>query len=205
VRRYASVVLAGGLVLCGGAAQAQGPETGPCPGKNRPGPECAIVHAALYAQAEPPAAPEAPEASGPRRRHLEQFRMLKLLELLDLDDKQEMEFLVEFKALRERQLVLQQERRRLVENLATGLREDTLNDSAIAELVARVLTLRREYALASEQFLDRVAGILTKAQIGKLVVFEERFEFELLDQVRSFRERQGTPGSGWRRQPGDSD
>ena len=195
------------ILMGGGALFAQGAGQAPCGAPAMPTPECAAIHAAEFAQLDAPDAPNAPEAPGPRRRHLEQFRMLKLLELLDLDREQEMEFLVDFKALREKQLLLQRERELVVEFLATGLREDTLKGNQITQRVQRVMELRREYALASEKFLERVMGILTPEQVGRLVVFEERFEFELLDQVRSFHERRGMPGAkrGLRQQDSDSD
>lgn len=131
-----------------------------------------------------------------RRRHLEQFRMLKLLELLDLNEEQEMKFLVEFRALREKQVVLQKERQDAVTRLAEGLRADTLNEEQIGRLTNRIFELRRTYAAESEGFYERVRPMLTAEQAGKLVVFQERFEYELLDQVRSFRERRGAGGPG---------
>lgn len=190
MKRYsvmAAIVLA---VIWSVAAQAQEECPSAAAGK---GQGCAVLHAAVFEQGAPDA-PMAPEA--PRRRHLEQFRMLKLLELLDLNDEQEMQFLVEFKALRERQVVLQQERERFTTQLAEGLRADTLKEAQVERLMGRVFELRREYASASEQFFTKVRPMLTAEQAGRLVVFQERFEYELLGQVRSFRERRGPGQSG---------
>ena len=156
-----------------------------------------MTYAGVFEQGAPGSkdAPMAP-GEGPRgRRHLEQFRMLKLLELLDLNEDQEVQFLVEFKALRERQMVLQQEREQVTTRLAEGLRADTLKDAQIEALVKRIFDLRRAYGQASEDSFNRIRGILTPEQAGRLIVFQERFELELLGQVRSFRERRG-PGSG---------
>ena len=154
------------------------------------------MHAGLFAQDGAPEPPFSPPGGGMRRRHLEQFRMLKLLELLDLNEEQEMKFLVEFRALREKQVVLQKERQDAVTRLAEGLRADTLNEEQIGRLTNRIFELRRTYAAESEGFYERVRPMLTAEQAGKLVVFQERFEYELLDQVRSFRERRGAGGPG---------
>jgi len=138
-----------------------------------------------------PPAPDAPERPMKNRRHVEQFRMLKLLELLELGEDQEVDFLIAFKADRARRGEIHEARETLVTELADGLREGTIQDDRIFQLANEMEQLKAAYGEAAQQFLYVSRKILTPAQFGRLVVFQERFEFELLDKIRSFRDRRG--------------
>lgn len=149
-----------------------------------------------WAQADAPVPPGAPPA--PDRRHLEQFRMLKLLELLDLQEEQEMQFLVAFRAMRDKQMVLQEQRETYLKRLGEGIREDTISDAAIEDLVLKIIALKKEHLGVSEEFFVRMDRLLTAEQLGKLVIFNERFEYELIEKLRGFRDRRGPHGGGKR-------
>ena len=48
-----------------------------------------------------------------------------------------------------------------------------------------------------ERYLEESKSFLTAQQIAKFVIFNERFEYELLEKVRQFRDRPGRgPGPG---------
>ncbi|MFQ6007720.1 MAG: hypothetical protein ACE5K8_02095, partial [Candidatus Zixiibacteriota bacterium] len=124
------------------------------------------------------------------RKYLEQFRLLKLLELLDLKEEQEVDFIIAFRRMRRERRDLHEKRGELVSSLAEGLREQNISDDEIRLHVQQISELAKQEGHIMEQFLTDAQKILTPQQLGKLIIFQERFEFELLEGVRAFRERQ---------------
>ncbi len=192
MRRYNAIILV--CILLAGAVLADDvpkPETNPVPGAQ------SSLYGASLAQMDAPVPPAGASAAPQpeRRRHLEQFRMLKLLELLDLSEDQEMEFLVSFQSTRDKHLLLQQERERLLTALADGLKEESINKDQVYELTEDVQQIKLRHFDVTIEFLEKVRGILSPAQFGRLVIFQERFEHELIEKLREFRQRRG-PGMG---------
>jgi hypothetical protein len=129
-----------------------------------------------------------------QRKHLEQFRMFELLKLLDLKEDQEVEFLTMYKNYRDKQNDIDSRRRDLVIQLGAGLEADSLSDNEIQHMVQEIFTLNTDKVKAAEQFVKEAGDVLTTQQMGKLVVFQERFEYELLSRLRGFRERNQMEG-----------
>jgi hypothetical protein len=129
-----------------------------------------------------------------QRKHLEQFRMFELLKLLNLKEDQEVEFLTMYKNYRDKQNDIDSRRRDLVIQLGAGLEADSLADNEIQHMVQEIFTLNGDKVKAAEQFVKEAGDVLTTQQIGKLVVFQERFEYELLSRLRGFRERNQMEG-----------
>ncbi|MBD3403380.1 periplasmic heavy metal sensor [candidate division GN15 bacterium] len=125
------------------------------------------------------------------RKHLEQFRLLKLLEFLDLEDDQEIAFLTRFKDLRAAEDSLEAERKTHVQQLAELVTQETPDDAAIMALIDSVRAKMEARIEHFDGFVDDVKDILTPAQLGKLVIFHDRFEYELLERVRGFQNRRG--------------
>ncbi len=122
-----------------------------------------------------------------QRRHIEQFRMLKLLETLQLQEGQEEEFIARFYARRRDQRALHHAREQLFDQLHDGLRADTLRDEQIVTLVDDIQQIRDQEYESQRAFLADIRTVLTPEQYGKLVVFQERFEYELLRTIDRFR------------------
>ena len=127
-------------------------------------------------------------------KHIEQFRILKLLELLDLREDQELEFITAFHSMRRERRQLHEKRISLVDELADGLRTETVPDMEINRLIREISKLGNRQERVMEDFLNEAQKILTPSQLGRYIVFRERFEFELLEAVKAFRERQPPPG-----------
>jgi len=123
-------------------------------------------------------------------KYIEQFRLLKLLELLDLQESQELEFIAAFHKMRRERRLLHEKRITLVAELADGLRGRTISDHEIDRYVREISELNKQERRVVVDFLVVARRILTPQQLGQLIVFQERFEFELLGAVRAFRERQ---------------
>lgn len=126
-----------------------------------------------------------------QRKYVEQFRLLKMLELLELTDDQELTFLTAYNSMRRELREIDEERVRLIEELAKGLRAASITDSAIGDLTERIFKADESKRQVQTEFMRQASTTLAPRQFGRLVVFHERFERELLDRVRAFREHKG--------------
>ncbi|MEA2031365.1 MAG: hypothetical protein U9N55_07210 [candidate division Zixibacteria bacterium] len=124
-----------------------------------------------------------------RHKYIEQLRLLKLLELLDLPPNQETEFIVSFRRYRKTQLKLHADRTDIVDKLALGLRDKSLPQNEVYQLVSKIEKNAEDCLKQNENFLDQARGTLNVWQYGKLAVFLNRFERELLESVKAFHDR----------------
>jgi len=141
----------------------------------------------------PPGGPMSPGAFENQRKHIEQLRLLKMLELLDLTDQQEIPFLTALNEARQQREEFEKSNRERIEALAEGLESKTLTDAQIYKLVDDITNGLKLQLQNVDGFLAKSRGILTAEQYGKLVIFQMRFEVEMLEQLGRFREfrRQG--------------
>jgi Spy/CpxP family protein refolding chaperone len=128
-----------------------------------------------------------------QRKHLEQFRMFELLKFLDLSDDQEVDFLTGYKKLRSDQDELDATKREYIDQLKDGLKADSLSDERINTLVSNIQGIDKQKLEVAQKFVNEMRGVLTPAQLGKFVVFQEEFEYELLKRLRGFHQRGGGP------------
>jgi len=128
-----------------------------------------------------------PEKRGMHMKNLESLRLLKLLEVLDLDENQNDRFISAFSKFRKNSKSIREQ----IENEVTDLREylsqENRADNAILEKVDLIVKNREEIEQERKKFFERIKDILTPEQLGRMMVFQERFERELLEQVRGFR------------------
>jgi len=124
-----------------------------------------------------------------KRKYLEQFRLLKLLELLDLNEDQEVEFIRSFTKLRREMRQFDERRREVLQRLGGGVDRRDMPDDEINRLVDDMMKINKEKRRLTDRFLHDCREHLSAEQVGKFVLFRERFEYELLEQVRCFRER----------------
>lgn len=123
-----------------------------------------------------------------QRKHIEQLRMLKMLELLDLDKDQEIGFLTGYNDLRRSIRRIDEARMKLLTELGNKLHDESGADKEIRKLVEQVDANRVQKQKVVTEFFDLASSMLTVRQLGKLMMFNEHFERELLDRVRVFRE-----------------
>jgi Spy/CpxP family protein refolding chaperone len=180
-----TLIILAALVLTAGSAGAQ-----------FPGDDADIWFLAQADSDEPGMGPGGPPMTdqaepGRHRKHLEQLRLLKLLELLDLEEDQETAFIVAFRSLRKDLRALDEERSEVVEQLSTGLKEGGLAEAETMRLIDRTLELGEKRHQRMSAFVTEARTLLTPDQLGKLVVFHDRFEYELLERVKAFHGRGG--------------
>ena len=122
--------------------------------------------------------------------------MLKMLEVLDLDEDQEIDLLVHFKAQRTRMRALRDTLTSVVTELADGLRAEELSSDEIYRFGEELGRLELAFMASRQQFRNGVRDLLTPEQYGRLLVFEERFDLELIESIRSFRDRRAPDDRG---------
>lgn len=124
-----------------------------------------------------------------KRKHLEQLRMLKLLEFLDLSEDQEIAFLTRFKTMRSQEQEIETERRAKAQELADAIESEKTSDAEIDKLVEGLRSTVRRKIEMFDSFMTDLKPMLTSRQRAKMLIFEDRFEFELLKRVNEFQKR----------------
>jgi len=124
-----------------------------------------------------------------RRKHLDQLRMLKLLELLDLNEDQEMTFLTAFRSIRQKHREFDELKREAMTELSRLVKESGASDRDIVSVVERCREVEKSKFQSQDLFINEIRNILAAKQLGKFILFQERFEAELLERVRGFRQQ----------------
>lgn len=172
----------------------------------------------FFAQADPDGAPPPPDSMRPRRgdggghrpfgpdpRKFEQFRKQKMLEMLELEENQKEPFLEIMEGQREQRLGWMHEFMSTVDTLSKGLRTGEISDEEIDVLVNRLDRLEAAKLENAREFHTEARSILTGKQFGKLLIFEIRFESQILGKVNEFRRRRGGMPPGGPGSPGRPD
>ncbi|NMC43520.1 MAG: hypothetical protein GYA46_06345 [candidate division Zixibacteria bacterium] len=157
------------MAATGTAVGQMGQGNGPGPGPNCP--------------------PSCPKMFGPQMEaNYENLRLLKLFEAVDLTDEQSLKFLPIFRAYRKDMKDLRQQRMDLVDRLAAAISASGDENSLRAKmdsLAANQSAIRDR----DEAFRREAATVMNFNQLAKLAVFQERFEREMLETLREFRQR----------------
>lgn len=126
---------------------------------------------------------------GMHEKNLENLRLLKLMEILDLNDDQNDRFIAAFSLFRNKNRDLNQDLEKETEILAELIKSENYEDNKIIQQVDKIRKLKHRRMELADEFHAKVSEILTAVQMGKMTVFEERFERELLETIRGFRGR----------------
>ena len=124
-------------------------------------------------------------------KNLDNLRMLKLLELLDLSDEQNDRFIGLFASFRNDEKKLKKEFHAEIEKLSKILHEPNPSETEIENQLDKIKQLKNKREQIVEEFHNNVKEMLTIVQMAKMIIFEERFERQLLETVRGFREKYG--------------
>jgi hypothetical protein len=197
------IVLLGLLFASGVSVNAQGEGSAPC---SPPPGECMMrpgnFEAFLFAQGpggegmmRRGGRPDMPGPNMEQRKHLEQLRILKMLELLNLSKEQEVPFLTAFNRMREDLRGFEEQANQLTDSLAAELQSGKAEESRLRSLISRIKEFDQKKHERLMSFIDQSETMLTTEQVGKLMIFQRRFERELLEQVGRFRRGMHGPGA----------
>ncbi|UCG60755.1 MAG: Spy/CpxP family protein refolding chaperone [Candidatus Zixiibacteriota bacterium] len=139
------------------------------------------------AEAMPPDKVDQPDEARSDPERFERLRMRKLLELLKLNDEQKVAFMDIARKYRDLRMESFRSHRATVDSLATGLRQEKLNEQDIERLITRLDELETSQTRLRRDFREEVKPLLTPYQYAKFVVFEHRFEARVLDRLNKFR------------------
>ncbi|MBU8932564.1 MAG: hypothetical protein KOO62_01020 [candidate division Zixibacteria bacterium] len=153
-------------------------------------------HDCYLAQVDESTSPVQNHKPRQRRKHIEQLRLLKLLELLDLSPDQETQFIVAFRQFRKGLRGIHRARVEIIDQLATGLKDNSLAPKNIYEFIANLEKLAVERRIQDKTFIEKARELLDARQLGKLVIFQERFEQALIEDVKAFHDRPSRGGHG---------
>jgi hypothetical protein len=196
-------IVLGLLVVSGPGLSARGDETTPC---TPPPAECMMMpgnfETFLFAQGpggegmmRRGGRPDMPGPNMEQRKHLEQLRILKMLELLNLSKEQEVPFLTAFNRMREDLRGFEEQADQLTDSLAAELQSGKAEEIRLRSLIGRIKEFDRKKHERLMSFIDQSETMLTTEQVGKLMIFQRRFERELLEQVGRFRRGMHGPGA----------
>lgn len=124
---------------------------------------------------------------GMHKKNLENLRLLKLLEVLDLEDDQNDQFISAFSKFRKKSKSIREDIEHEITSLAEYLGWENKSDNVIMEKVDLIAKIKDNFEKERRKFFEKIKGILTAEQLGRMMVFQERFERELLEQVRGLR------------------
>jgi len=122
-----------------------------------------------------------------REKNLENLRLLKLMEVLELTDEQSPQFISAFVDFRKEMRLANDVIQKETDSLASLLQTENPSDDAIKVSIARIESLKGDRLEKVRKFHGAMMTLLTPVQMGKLIVFEERFDRELIENVRGFR------------------
>jgi Spy/CpxP family protein refolding chaperone len=123
---------------------------------------------------------------GKMEANFENLRLLKLLEVLDLADEQSEKFLPLFNKFRKESKELHQQRKELIDGLM-GLIHEEGDEHQIRSSIDKLKQNGNEIRAHREKFSTDCETILSIYQTARLIVFQERFEREILESLREFR------------------
>ncbi len=126
-------------------------------------------------------------------KNLENLRMLKLLETLELNDDQDTKFIAAFTSFRKDIRQISDDIRSEVDSLAEILKQPAPGEDEIGNQISQIEKMKIQRENIIVDFHKEISNILTPVQLGKLVIFEEHFDRELIESVRGFRNRVAPP------------
>jgi Heavy-metal resistance len=122
-----------------------------------------------------------------RARNLESLRLLKLMEVLDLSDEQNTRFISLFADFRKEMRRINDSIQIEIDRLSDLLNAEKPSEDSIKTEIARIDALKLGMEENQREFHSEVSKLLTVVQMGKMVVFEMRFERDLIMNVRGLR------------------
>lgn len=122
-----------------------------------------------------------------RRERLQDLYVWKLLEVLDLSTEQSDRFLPTLREMQKQEAALKEQKDRLLNQLEEALRQEE-DSRTISNLVGEAQTTARQSVQVREDFFNRAKGILSVQQLGKLVLFHDRFDKHLREMIRDSME-----------------
>lgn len=132
-------------------------------------------------------------AAPPPREKLELLRELKLLEVLDLTEEQSANFLPAFKGFQKKRGILAEKHDLLIRDLELALSEGDTDEQTLKQKLDKIEQNRRDQLQLRVEFYQKSQRILSTEQLARMLIFEQRFERELLQILERMRQDRPQP------------
>jgi len=110
----------------------------------------------------------------------EQLEKVKLIELLNLDEETTLKFFARRNESKSKMREINDELHKLMDKVGDRIREEKkIDDQTSVKYIARIQELEKMHHTERERFLKSVENILTKEQMLKYLLFENRFRDEV--------------------------
>ncbi|MFZ1080802.1 MAG: hypothetical protein WAO19_02620 [Candidatus Kryptoniota bacterium] len=127
----------------------------------------------------PESGPENPEV----RRQLEQIKIWQLTKELDLPTNKAEKFFPLYNNYNTELRNITTQRRVAIRGLDSTIKGEA-GESEVSKQVQQVLKLDEQIASAHEKFMQSLEGVLSPVEIGKYIVFEQKFDREIRERIR---------------------
>ncbi len=127
---------------------------------------------------------------------IETIKMWKLMDALNLDTQTALKVFPIIKKMDEKRVLLQQKKRELLRQIRLAISGNQAKET-IDELANKLFSLKEKISNVSREEYQKLRSVLNEKQLGKFLLFQQRFRRELIH--RWLGERRG-PSQRIRRQ-----
>ncbi len=122
-----------------------------------------------------------------RRERLQDLAVWKMLEVLDLSQEQTDKFLPALREIQKQEAQLQEQRMSLLQELERRMTQGG-SEKEIREVIKELRMLGKQGEAVRERFFSQAESILSVQQLGRLLLFQDRFEKRMREKMRQMQE-----------------
>jgi len=122
-----------------------------------------------------------------RRERLQDLAVWKLLEVLDLSREQTDKFLPALREMQKQEAQLQEQGMRLLQELERNMTQGG-SEKEIREIIGQLRMIGKQGEAVRERFFSQAESILSTQQLGRLVLFQDRFEKRMREMMKQMQE-----------------
>ena len=141
--------------------------------------------------------PPPPTESGPEnpeiRKQLEQIKIWQMTKEMDLPTNKAEKFFPLYNNYNTELRSITTQRREAVRGLDSTIKRET-EEVEVRKQVQQVLKLDAQMASVHEKFMQSLEGVLSPVEIGKYIVFEQKFDREIRERIRMIMQQRMRTG-----------
>jgi hypothetical protein len=122
-----------------------------------------------------------------RREKLQDLAVWKMLEVLDLSQERTDRFLPALREMQKQEAQLQEQRMRLLQELERRMTQGG-SEKEVREVIQQLRMLGKQGEAVRERFFNQAESILSVQQLGRLVLFQDRFEKRMREMMKQMQE-----------------
>lgn len=145
------------------------------------------------AQQMPPPPTESGAENTEIRKQLEQIKIWQMTKELDLPTSKAEKFFPLYNDYNSELKDIAAQRRTAVRSLDSTIKKEAA-ESEVKQQVQLVLKLDEQIASAHVKFMQSLEGVLSPLEIGKYIVFEQKFDREIRERIRMIMQQRMRTG-----------